>query len=378
MADTSRLRRPIRAMRMSAALPSPPAPSPRGHILSRWKPSDLGGLLAFSGASAEPPARRAPSSATAGRSCACSGSSRYASRPRGCRWKPQAPWRESIDAGDGGALVGAPRHRSRAGLAPRASCRFCRQVRPLVHDGRGARARRDVRLLDHPAAVRRSGRTRAARSGCCPRASRSRASGWPPRRSRPPTGLVAALRRSSSGLGVAAYHPEGSKFASYVERRPPRERHGVLLGRRQRRVRARAARSPPLVIVTLGFGLEGGARRDPRPRRRGGSPLRAATTWAAFTPSAEGAAARASRSRARAGSRSSCASSGCARVAHMGLFTFVPLYEISRGTQRRIRDPAALALPPRRRGRDARAAGRSPTASAAGRCCARASRSRRR
>ena len=42
------------------------------------------------------------------------------------------------------------------------------------------------------------------------------------------------------GLGVAAFHPEGARYANYASGRPPRHRHEPVQRRRQRRLRARA------------------------------------------------------------------------------------------------------------------------------------------
>ena len=72
-----------------------------------------------------------------------------------------------------------------------------------------------------------------------------------------------------SGLGVAAYHPEGSKFASYVS--GARRASGMSFFSVGGNVGFALG---PLVasfaIVTLGLGLEGGAaRRRARARRRG-------------------------------------------------------------------------------------------------------------
>ena len=48
----------------------------------------------------------------------------------------------------------------------------------------------------------------------------------------------------AGGLGVAAFHPEGAKFAAYASGRQAGERHVVLQQRRQRRA-TRSARSRP-------------------------------------------------------------------------------------------------------------------------------------
>ena len=62
-----------------------------------------------------------------------------------------------------------------------------------------------------------SGRTGAARSGCCRRGALA-GSGSRSRPTRRPTGSCCRLI-VVSGLGVAAFHPEGSKFAAYASGR---------------------------------------------------------------------------------------------------------------------------------------------------------------
>ena len=144
----------------------------------------------------------------------------------------------------------------------------------------------------------------------------------------PAYGLV-VLCVLAAGLGVAAYHPEGSKFASYVSggRRASGMSYfsvggniGFALG--------------PLVasfaILTLGLGLKGGVVIA-----LPGLGVAAALVWAlprlaAFAPSDDALAER------RAGGSAGGLALlllvvGLRSIAHMGLFTFVPLYEVARG-----------------------------------------------
>ncbi len=95
-----------------------------------------------------------------------------------------------------------------------------------------------------------------------------------------------------SGIGVAAFHPEGSKFAAYASGPAARQRHVGLLRRRERRLRARgggdgaarrsgsacaagccsscpASPSPPLLVAASpflrSFAPERAPLRAPRP-----------------------------------------------------------------------------------------------------------------
>ena len=145
----------------------------------------------------------------------------------------------------------------------------------------------------------------------------------------------------------------GIEVRELRQRLAPRERHGGVLGRREPGLRAGPARS---------------ARRS---SSRSGS-------TAAFCSCCPGIAGR--RAPPRRGEATSAASCrrrrarGCGvgerdqprafalllgvvglrSIAHYGLFTFVPLWEVAKGASEQCGDAAALALPARGRGRDAR------------------------
>jgi MFS transporter, FSR family, fosmidomycin resistance protein len=133
-----------------------------------------------------------------------------------------------------------------------------------------------------------------------------------------------------SGLGVAAYHPEGSKFASYVS--GPRRASGMAFFSVGGNVGFALG---PLVatfaIITLGLGLEGGLLLAVP-----GLAAAALLAWllpylGRFAPSKERAAARRLEPGRPGGLALLLFVVGLRSVAHMGLFTFVPLYEIARG-----------------------------------------------
>lgn len=133
-----------------------------------------------------------------------------------------------------------------------------------------------------------------------------------------------------SGLGVAAYHPEGSKFASYVSGR--RRASGMAFFSVGGNIGFALG---PLVasfaVITLGLGLEGGLILAV-PGLVAAALLFAARDYlAGFAPSAEQHAARREAPGRPGGLALLLAVVGLRSVAHMGLFTFVPLYEISRG-----------------------------------------------
>jgi MFS transporter, FSR family, fosmidomycin resistance protein len=135
-----------------------------------------------------------------------------------------------------------------------------------------------------------------------------------------------------SGLGVAAYHPEGSKFASYVS--GARRASGMSLFSIGGNVGFALG---PLVasfaIVTLGLGLEGGALVAV-PGIAIAIFLFATLRYLhGFAPSVVGREARAaappSQPRALA---LLIGVIGLRSLAHMGLFTFVPLWEVAQGS----------------------------------------------
>ena len=133
-----------------------------------------------------------------------------------------------------------------------------------------------------------------------------------------------------SGLGVAAYHPEGSKFASYVSGR--RRASGMAFFSVGGNVGFALG---PIVaysaIVTLGLGLEGGLLLAVPGLAAAAVLFTLAPYLRGFAPSAEHAAARRGEPGRPVGLALLLLVVGLRSVAHMGLFTFVPLYEIARG-----------------------------------------------
>ena len=135
----------------------------------------------------------------------------------------------------------------------------------------------------------------------------------------------------ASGIGVAAYHPEGSKFASYVS--GDRRASGMSLFSVGGNVGFAAG---PLFasffVLTLGFGLDGGAFLVLPGLLVAGLLVLSLPYLGRFAPEAGPRAARltAGRSQPR-GLALLLAVVGLRSVAHMGVFTFVPLYELERG-----------------------------------------------
>ena len=54
-----------------------------------------------------------------------------------------------------------------------------------------------------------------------------------------PSFALTCLLVGIGGLGVAAFHPEGARYANYASGHAPRHRHEPVQRRRQRRLRAR-------------------------------------------------------------------------------------------------------------------------------------------
>jgi MFS transporter, FSR family, fosmidomycin resistance protein len=133
-----------------------------------------------------------------------------------------------------------------------------------------------------------------------------------------------------SGLGVAAYHPEGSKYASYVS--GSRRASGMAFFSVGGNVGfALGPLLTSLVVVTLGFGLKGGLLLA-IPGLVAAAVLFSLRDYLdVFTPSAEAFAARRETPSRPGGLALLLCVVGLRSVAHMGLFTFVPLYEIARG-----------------------------------------------
>jgi len=138
-----------------------------------------------------------------------------------------------------------------------------------------------------------------------------------------PLVLLAVL---ASGVGVAAYHPEGSKFASYVSGN--RRASGMSLFSVGGNVGF--ALGPLLAsffILTLGLGLDGGLFLALPGLLVAGGLVASLGYLARFVPSEERRAARAEAPSQPRGLALLLLVVGLRSLAHMGLFTFVPLYE---------------------------------------------------
>jgi FSR family fosmidomycin resistance protein-like MFS transporter len=146
-----------------------------------------------------------------------------------------------------------------------------------------------------------------------------------------PSYALVLLGVLASGLGVAAYHPEGSKFASYVSGN--RRASGMSLFSVGGNIGFALG---PLVasffVITLGLGLDGGVFVALPGLIVAGLLLVALPHLARFAPDdvveARRSAAAGDNWR---GTWLLLAIVGLRSLAHMGLFTFIPLYEISRG-----------------------------------------------
>lgn len=140
-----------------------------------------------------------------------------------------------------------------------------------------------------------------------------------------PLVLVAVL---AAGVGVAAYHPEGSKFASYVsgERRASGMAFfsvGGNLG---------FALGPVLATgLVLWLGLTGGLLIALPGLAVAAGLLAVRPYLEEFAPSPAAAAKEDRAVERRGGLALLLGVVGLRSVAHMGLFTFVPLYEVARG-----------------------------------------------
>ena len=132
----------------------------------------------------------------------------------------------------------------------------------------------------------------------------------------------------ASGLGVAAYHPEGSKFASYVS--GARRASGMSLFSIGGNVGFALG---PLVASTavLALGLEGGALIALPGLAIAVLLLALRDYLASFAPAEIGGAASSSGPSERRGMALLLVVIGLRSLAHMGLFTFVPLWEVAKG-----------------------------------------------
>jgi FSR family fosmidomycin resistance protein-like MFS transporter len=133
-----------------------------------------------------------------------------------------------------------------------------------------------------------------------------------------------------SGIGVAAYHPEGSKFASFVS--GSRRASGMSLFSVGGNVGF--ALGPLLAsffVITLGLGLDGGVLIVVPGLFVATALLFALPYLARFAPDEVGQARRSAAGNDWRGTIMLLAIVGLRSLAHMGLFTFIPLYELSRG-----------------------------------------------
>jgi FSR family fosmidomycin resistance protein-like MFS transporter len=140
-----------------------------------------------------------------------------------------------------------------------------------------------------------------------------------------PLVLLAVL---ASGLGVAAYHPEGSKFASYVS--GVRRASGMSLFSIGGNL---GFAFGPVVASTavLALGLKGGMLVAVPGLAIAVVLLALRDYLAGFAPAPHTADAGASPRSERRGMALLLVVIGLRAVAHMGLFTFVPLWEIAKG-----------------------------------------------
>ena len=145
-----------------------------------------------------------------------------------------------------------------------------------------------------------------------------------------PTYALAMLAVVASGVGVAAYHPEGSKFASYVSGR--RRASGMSLFSVGGNVGfALGPLLASFLVITLGLGLEGGVFLAVPGLVVAALLVLALSHLGRFAPAGEGRSTRRHEPNQPRGLALLLAVVGLRSLAHMGLFTFVPLYEIQRG-----------------------------------------------
>ncbi len=144
-----------------------------------------------------------------------------------------------------------------------------------------------------------------------------------------PSFWLVALCVLASGLGVAAYHPEGSKYASYVS--GARRASGMAFFSIGGNIGFALG---PLVAssAVLAFGLEGGLVLALPGLAVAAVLLAVRPHLTSFTPSVE----RRAEARSEPGQPGALALLigviALRSVAHMGLFTFVPLWEVARGS----------------------------------------------
>jgi MFS transporter, FSR family, fosmidomycin resistance protein len=145
-----------------------------------------------------------------------------------------------------------------------------------------------------------------------------------------PSYALVLLGVLASGLGVAAYHPEGSKFASYVSGN--RRASGMSLFSVGGNIGFALG---PLVasffVITLGLGLDGGVFIALPGLLVAAMLLVALPHLGRFAPDEVVLARHSAAGDNWRGIWLLLAIVGLRSLAHMGLFTFIPLYEISRG-----------------------------------------------
>ncbi len=131
-----------------------------------------------------------------------------------------------------------------------------------------------------------------------------------------------------SGLGVAAYHPEGSKFASYVS--GTRRASGMAFFSIGGNIGFALG---PLVAssAVIAFGLEGGLILALPALAVAALLLAGRPHLVGFSPSRETRAEERGMPGQPAALAVLIAIIALRSVAHMGLFTFVPLWEVARG-----------------------------------------------
>jgi FSR family fosmidomycin resistance protein-like MFS transporter len=133
-----------------------------------------------------------------------------------------------------------------------------------------------------------------------------------------------------SGVGVAGYHPEGSKYASFVS--GERRASGMSLFSVGGNVGfALGPLYASFFIITLGLGLHGGVFLVLPGLAVGAALVLLLPYLASFTPRHAAFGARSGAPSQWGGLILLLVIVGLRSLAHMGLFTFIPLYEISRG-----------------------------------------------
>jgi FSR family fosmidomycin resistance protein-like MFS transporter len=133
-----------------------------------------------------------------------------------------------------------------------------------------------------------------------------------------------------SGIGVAGYHPEGSKYASFVS--GERRASGMSLFSVGGNVGfALGPLYASFFIITLGLGLHGGVFLVLPGLAVGTALVLLLPYLASFTPRHAAFGARSGAPSQWGGLILLLVIVGLRSLAHMGLFTFIPLYEISRG-----------------------------------------------